>query len=149
MGLPLLPMWALALVSLAAIAAIAAWLWKRLPSREWLPRILPWVLGGALGNAWDRVVRGGVTDMFDVDIPDVSLPAFSCGPLDFGGFFLDRWWVFNLADSYIFVSLLLVVALSFAGRLDGHGGRPAADGSAPVPGAVPGESGAGGEAAPR
>jgi signal peptidase II len=145
MGLPLLPMWALATLSLVAIVVIGVWLWRQLPSRAWLPRLLPWVLGGAVGNAWDRVVRGGVTDMFDVDIPDLHLPAFELAGLRFGGFFLDRWWVFNLADSFIFVSLLLVIGLSLAGKLEDEdpAARPAGD-SAPNRG----EGGEGGQPSP-
>lgn len=116
MGISLLPMWALTLLSLPAVGYMLWWLWKSLPSRSWLARLLPWVLGGAAGNLWDRVVRQRVTDMFDVDIPDLHLPAIQA--LGFDGLHLERWWVFNLADSFIFVCMIWLLVLGFSGRLE-------------------------------
>ncbi len=128
MGARLMPMWALSLVSLGVVCALGWWLWRRLgrshgekrpvPGVDWIAALMPWVLGGALGNLIDRAVRGSVTDMISVDFPDVMLPDISFGPLAWGGYLLERWWVFNLADSYIFVSMLLLIGLSLTGRLD-------------------------------
>jgi len=118
MGIRLLPMWALTLISLPAVALMAWWLWKQLPARSWLARLLPWVLGGAAGNLWDRLGRGRVTDMFDVDIPDIHLGAGRVLGLDFPGFHLERWWVFNLADSFLFVCMIWILLLGLLGRLE-------------------------------
>lgn len=118
MGISLLPLWALTALSLPAVVLLGWWLWRQLPGRTWLVRLLPWVLGGAAGNLWDRVLRGRVTDMFDVDIPDIHLPAARLAGFDFPGFHLERWWVFNLADSFIFVCMILILILGLSGRLE-------------------------------
>ncbi len=61
------------------------------------------ILGGALGNLIDRLWLGGVTDFIDCDFPDI---------------FMERWPVFNLADSSIVigVSLLVLYYLIFEKR---------------------------------
>ncbi len=53
------------------------------------------VLGGAIGNLVDRIFLGGVTDFIDVDIPRV--------------FGMDRFPVFNIADSAIFIAMCLLI----------------------------------------
>ena len=53
------------------------------------------VLGGALGNLIDRIIRGGVTDFIDFDIPDM--------------FGMQRFPVFNVADSAIFIGMVLLI----------------------------------------
>ena len=47
------------------------------------------ILGGALGNFWDRLLYGKVTDFFD--------------------FILIRYPVFNVADSFIFCGVCLLI----------------------------------------
>lgn len=125
MGLDLLPMGILTIVSVVAVFALGWWLRSLMdqqeqPAARRLAAILPWVIGGALGNLIDRGLFRGVTDMVDVDIPDINLPAFSLGPLDFGGLQLERYWVFNIADSFIFVGMVLIIVLSLTGHLDEH-----------------------------
>lgn len=53
------------------------------------------VLGGALGNLIDRIILGGVTDFVDFDIPDM--------------FGMQRFPVFNVADSAIFIGMVLLI----------------------------------------
>lgn len=123
MGLDLLPMFVLTLVSLVAVIGLGWWLRTLIarpeePAARRLAGILPWVIGGALGNLIDRALFGGVTDMVDVDIPDINLPAFSLGPFDWSGLALERYWVFNIADSFIFVGMVLIIVLSLTGHLD-------------------------------
>ena len=55
------------------------------------------ILGGAFGNLIDRIIHGGVTDFVWVDFPD---------------FIMERWPVFNIADSSIFVALGLLIIKS-------------------------------------
>jgi signal peptidase II len=50
------------------------------------------ILGGALGNLFDRVRFGYVTDFFDFDFPD---------------FIMTRWPVFNIADSAVTTGVTL------------------------------------------
>jgi signal peptidase II len=73
--------WQLALAAFAAVASLALWVWL---CRGATNRLMAWsiglIIGGAVGNAVDRILIGGVADFF-------SLHAF--------GFY---WYVFNIAD---------------------------------------------------
>jgi signal peptidase II len=69
--------WQLGLAGFAVIAALALWVWlARGPSNRLLAWSLGLVMGGAVGNAVDRVLYGGVTDYFlphafGIDWPNV------------------------------------------------------------------------------
>ena len=64
----------------------------RKPHRDWLvPLALSLVLGGALGNLWDRLTLGHVVDFLQ---------------LHAGGYY---WPAFNVADSAITVGVVLLV----------------------------------------
>ncbi len=76
----------------------AAW------SRRWLFGLL---IGGALGNASDRLTHGAVADFLYFHTP------FSLGPLSN--------YVFNLADAAIFVGVVLLV-YEAATRREADGG---------------------------
>ena len=69
------------LAAFALAASIGLWVWL---NRSGHSRLMTWsialIIGGALGNAIDRIVLGGVADFF-------SAHAF--------GFY---WYVFNIAD---------------------------------------------------
>jgi signal peptidase II len=52
------------------------------------------VLGGAIGNLIDRILYGGVTDFFSVDFPDIIMQRFP---------------IFNIADSCIFIGVCLLI----------------------------------------
>jgi signal peptidase II len=79
----------LSLVALAAVLYLAI----RTPSRAW-PRAaaLGLILGGALGNLYDRLRWGSVVDFIDVGIGD------------------HRFWTFNVADSAITLGVLVWAA---------------------------------------
>jgi signal peptidase II len=80
---------ALLLLSLVAITLLAWWLVR---SRSGLPAAgLGLIIGGALGNAIDRVVHGAVADYLD-------LHAFG-----------RHFFVFNLADAAINVGVVLLI----------------------------------------
>ncbi len=90
--------WLFAGLSVVVGIVIVAWLW-RLSSRErWLACGLALVLGGALGNLWDRLVIGAVVDFIDV--------------------YYQRWhWpAFNVADSAICIGAVLLVISTFRAR---------------------------------
>jgi signal peptidase II len=79
-------------VSLVALVAVL-WLAFRPTSRRWPHAVsLGLILGGAVGNLFDRLRYGSVIDFIDVGV---------------GGL---RWWVFNLADAAITVGVLLWAA---------------------------------------
>lgn len=55
---------------------------------------LSMIIGGALGNLSDRILFGYVTDFIDMDFPN---------------FIMQRWPVFNVADSAIVIAMGLLV----------------------------------------
>ncbi len=55
------------------------------------------ILGGAFGNLIDRIILGKVTDFLWCDFPD---------------FIMERWPVFNIADSSIVVALTIMIVHS-------------------------------------
>ncbi len=65
-------------VSLVLMAVIGVMLW-RLPAKSsvFLATALALVFGGALGNLWDRVSRGTVTDFAQVFIGSYEFPSFN------------------------------------------------------------------------
>jgi len=80
-----------AVVSLAALGAIAAYAW-RLPARSRLPQTaLALIMGGALGNLLDRARLGYVIDFVDA----------------YWG--VHHWPAFNAADSAISIGVVLLV----------------------------------------
>ncbi len=90
------------LASFALAASLALWVWLTRPATT---RLMAWslalIIGGAIGNAIDRVRLGGVADFF-------SLHAF--------GFY---WYVFNIADVAIVAGVVGLLYESFvASRKD-------------------------------
>ncbi len=60
---------------------------------------LAFIAGGALGNIIDRIRIGKVIDWIDVDFFDINLM----------GYYLERWWTFNIADAAISCSILYLL----------------------------------------
>ena len=84
------------LAAFGVVASLALWVWlARGGSNRLLAVSLGLIIGGALGNAIDRVVLGGVADFF-------SLHAF--------GFY---WYVFNIADVAIVAGVIGLLYDSF------------------------------------
>jgi signal peptidase II len=87
------------LVAFAVAVAIGLAVWLRRQTRRFRAVAIGLVIGGALGNAIDRPIYGGVVDFF-------SLHAF--------GFY---WYIFNLADVSIVAGVLgLLYDSSFENR---------------------------------
>lgn len=84
--------WVLTAFSLA-VAAIMAW-WATRSPRRLFAVALGLIIGGALGNAIDRILVGAVIDF-----------------LDFSG--LGFPWIFNIADSAISIGVGLLILDSF------------------------------------
>jgi signal peptidase II len=51
------------------------------------------ILGGAYGNMLDRLMYGRVVDFIDCDFPDIIM---------------ERWPIFNIADSFITVGMVIL-----------------------------------------
>jgi signal peptidase II len=86
-------------VAVALIAsAVVSWMLWRSPQRRLQGAGLALILGGALGNLWDRLAWGAVADF-----------------LDFHAFGW-HWPAFNVADSAITVGAALLIAEGFRRR---------------------------------
>lgn len=82
--------WFFTAIALGVSVAIVVWL-KRLPaSNRWVAISLSLILGGALGNVWDRITLGYVIDFLD--------------------FYINQWhWpAFNVADSAITIGAVML-----------------------------------------
>lgn len=82
------------------IIGLCLWMWRT--PRRLTATALGLVVGGALGNASDRIVHGAVADFFFLH---TNLPV---GPL--------ANYVFNVADAAIFVGVALLILESFGVR---------------------------------
>lgn len=91
--------WFFAIIALAVSVVLVVWL-KRLKANEtWLAIALALVLGGALGNLYDRVVLGYVVDFILVH-------------------WKTQWYfpAFNIADSAITVGAVMLALDMFRGK---------------------------------
>jgi len=95
----------------AILASIVmAYYLLQLPMEQRLARLaLALVLGGALGNLLDRLLRGKVVDFFDFEFFDLHLPSFQLLSFRFPGYDLERWPVFNVADIAVTIGMVLLL----------------------------------------
>jgi signal peptidase II len=101
--------WFLAIFSLIASIVIAYLIYRSRKSHWTLLTSLVLILGGAVGNLIDRFIYGKVIDFIDVEFFDI--PAFTIFGFSFSG--LDRWPIFNFADSYVSVGMVLLIIYSY------------------------------------
>ena len=100
------------ILSLIALALVAAML-RKTPAGELRAQAgLSMVLGGALGNMIDRVRLGEVIDFIDVGV---------------GG---HRWYTFNVADSFVTVGAF-VLMISYAFQRESRAPDPRVQGPDP------------------
>jgi len=96
-------------ISLLAIG-VTLWFFFKTRTKENSFRVgLCLVLGGAMGNLIDRFRFGEVVDFLDFDFFNITLPPTKILFFKFPGFYLDRWPVFNLADSFVLIGMVLVI----------------------------------------
>jgi lipoprotein signal peptidase len=110
------------LVSVAAIAFIMTLYRRLLPSQRSLKWGLPLVLGGALGNVFDRVRYGHVIDFIDLHIILKGKD--------------HHWPTFNVADIAICVGVGLMAIDMFTSKRPGRMSTPLVPGE-PIPAALP------------
>jgi signal peptidase II len=92
--------WFFAILSTLVSAVIAVWI-SRLPKAKWIESLaLALILGGALGNLYDRVILGYVIDFLDFHWSGWHFPAF------------------NIADSGITVGAILLILDMFLTNQD-------------------------------
>ncbi len=83
--------WLFGLIAVSISAILLTWL-KRISFRQrWIAIALSLVVGGALGNLWDRVSYGHVIDFIELYVSNW------------------HWPVFNVADSAICVGAVMLV----------------------------------------
>jgi signal peptidase II len=87
--------WFFTAIALTVSVGIVVWLRRLHAEQRWLAAALALILGGALGNVWDRVTLGYVVDFIEVYYRDWYWPAF------------------NVADSAISVGAVILVLDSF------------------------------------
>ncbi len=83
--------WFFSAVALVASLVIAVWLTRLRPADRLLAASLSLILGGALGNLWDRLQFGHVVDFISVHYQDWYFPTF------------------NVADSAVTVGAVLMI----------------------------------------
>jgi signal peptidase II len=99
--------WVLVALALAIVVGLMVWVRR---THGWLPPIgVGAIVGGALGNVWDRLQYGAVADFINMSCCGIHNP-----------------FAFNLADAAIFGGALLLILF---GRPPPHAtGRDAPDG---------------------
>ncbi|TFG97904.1 MAG: signal peptidase II [Calditrichales bacterium] len=95
---------------LSIVAAIIVFIYLiRMSKEQFSFRFaLALIMGGAIGNLIDRLLEGKVVDFFDVEFFDISIPDFSFLFIEFPGYAMTRWPVFNIADSAVTCGMLLI-----------------------------------------
>lgn len=83
------------LIAMSLFISIGLWLWLATATRPITAAAIGLILGGALGNAFDRAVYGAVADFFSFHVGNFS------------------WYIFNLADVAIVAGVGLLVYESF------------------------------------
>ncbi len=87
--------WFFATVAVVVSAMLVLWLRRLSPGQRWLSVAIALVIGGALGNLWDRFMLGYVIDFIDV----------------YAGHW--HWPAFNIADSAITVGAAMLLIDAF------------------------------------
>jgi len=87
--------WLFLIISLAASIVLIVWLYRLKASQFFLSTSLALILGGALGNLYDRIFLGYVVDFID----------FYYG--------MYHWPVFNIADASITLGAVFLIFESF------------------------------------
>lgn len=90
--------WFFVAVAVAVSVALTWWLRQLQRNQLWLAVALALVLGGALGNVWDRITLGYVVDFVDIY---------------YGAW---HWPAFNIADSAISVGAIMLLVDAFRGE---------------------------------
>jgi signal peptidase II len=99
----------------AILACLAiAWYILKMKEAPFLERFaLSVIFGGAIGNLLDRVFRGKVVDFLDFEFFNINIPAFKLFWFHFPGYSLERWPVFNVADTAITIGMVLLLVSVF------------------------------------
>ncbi len=95
--------WLFAAIAMGVSAVLLVWMKRLKPSETWLAVALALVLGGALGNLYDRIVLGHVVDFILVHWQDQW-----------------RFPAFNIADSAITIGAVMLALDMFRSSKTGE-----------------------------
>jgi len=112
------------LVSLLAIAFIINLYGRLAPGQRALKWGLPLVLGGALGNLSDRIVRSNVIDFIDYQANWIEQMNRLVAKVVKGWSVTNHWPTFNVADIAICVGVGLMAVDMFTSRRGAHSVSP-------------------------
>ncbi|MFH0920364.1 MAG: signal peptidase II [Fibrobacterota bacterium] len=87
--------------NLAAMALVVGLYLKTEARERWMRLGLALIVSGAMGNLIDRLRLGHVIDFVDCDFPDIIM---------------ERFAIFNVADSCITVGIALLIFLTLRGK---------------------------------
>lgn len=90
-------MWLFTIVTLVVIAGIVYYFHKEAKDKPMFQVSLMVLLGGAIGNFIDRIVRGEVVDFIDVFIPVINY----------------HFPIFNIADAALTISVVMLIIVLF------------------------------------
>ncbi len=86
-------------ITIGIAIAVGLWWWRERRNQGLLSWLLTLILAGAIGNIWDRIQLGYVVDFIDLHIV-----------IDNHDY---HWPAFNIADSCISISVVLLLITSF------------------------------------
>jgi len=112
------------LVSGLAIAFIVSLYGRLVVGQRALKWGLPLVLGGALGNLSDRIIRSSVIDFIDFRANWIESMNHGIGKLAHGWGITDHWPTFNVADVSICVGVGLMALDMFLSKRGQDSGAP-------------------------
>ena len=97
-------------MGLSIFAAIMVFYYLYRFRKHYWPIQLALVLisAGAIGNLFDRFIYGKVIDFLDFEFFDISIPAFNLFGMQFSGYSMTRWPVFNIADTAVSTGMILI-----------------------------------------
>lgn len=87
--------WFFVLIAVVATTVLLIWLTRLKASEKWMAITIAMVLGGAIGNLYDRISYGYVIDFIDVYYQ------------------AHHWPVFNIADSAISIGVVMMLVDAF------------------------------------
>mgnify|MGYP003624749745 FL=1 len=77
------------LIGVAVAISTGLIIWSRSFASRWAPFLIGMVVGGAIGNAWDRIRYGAVVDFLNMSCCGIQNP-----------------YIFNIADIFVFGGLI-------------------------------------------
>lgn len=103
-------------LSVVAVLVLLFYLFFLYPDRKKFSYSLAFILGGAFGNLFDRLMHGKVIDFLDFEFLDIHIPAFTLFGWNFPGFSMERWPVFNLADIAVSLGMIFLFLIVLTDR---------------------------------